>query len=133
LDAKNRVTVPARWRFAGLDELLALPDGVLPVLRLVPREVLTDMLTKVQGSGGLSEPEKLALIRLYSARAFACPLDRQGRLSLPPTHVERLGFSAEVFLVGAWRHIEVWRPEEWETYAAKAESLLGVGAQSLGI
>jgi MraZ protein len=133
LDAKSRVTVPARWRYAGMDELLALPDGAQQVLRLMPREVLTDMLTKVQASEALSEPEKLAVIRLTSARAFPCSLDKQGRLSLPPTHVERLGLSGEVLLVGAWTHIEVWRPDDWESYSGKAESLLAVGAQTVGI
>ena len=91
------------------------------------------MLEKVQVSANFGEPEKLALIRLYSARAFPCPLDKQGRLSLPPAHVDRLGFSGEVLLVGAWKHIEIWRPEEWESYAGKADSLLAVGAQTLGI
>jgi MraZ protein len=133
LDAKSRVTVPARWRFAGMDELLALPDGIQPVLRLMPREVLTDMLTKVQASESLSEPEKLALIRLYSARAFPCPLDKQGRLSLPSASTERIGISGEVVLVGAWRHIEIWRPEDWQSYAGTAEPLLAVGARTFGI
>ena len=107
LDAKSRVTVPARWRFPGMDELLALPDGIQPVLRLMPREVLTDMLEKVQASANFGE--------------------------LPPTHADRLGFSGEVLLVGAWKHIEIWRPEEWESYAGKADSLLAVVAQTLGI
>lgn len=133
LDAKSRVTVPARWRFEGLEELLAVPDGSSPVLRLMPPQVLAETLQRLQEDGTLGAPEKLALTRLYSAQAFPCTLDRQGRLSLPLGYVQRLGFSGEVMLVGAWKHIEIWEPARWRDYSAEAEALMAAGGRGLGL
>ncbi|MGI8605347.1 MAG: division/cell wall cluster transcriptional repressor MraZ [Verrucomicrobiales bacterium] len=99
----------------------------------MPRDVLTEQLEKIQTVATLSEQEKLAIMRLYSARAFPCALDRQGRLSLPPAYVQDLGFAGEVMLVGAWRHIEIWKPAQWKDYASRADTILSVGAQALGI
>jgi MraZ protein len=130
LDAKSRVTVPARWRIEGVDQLLAVPDGVLPVLRLMPPQSLREVLENVEASESLSAQDKLAITRVYSARAFPCSLDKQRRLSLPANYVKALGLSREVMVVGAWKHIEVWRPEEWESYVARADGLLAVGSQS---
>ncbi len=133
LDDKGRVTVPARWRFDGLDELLAIPDGANPCVRLMPKEAFDDLLQKVQASTSHTEQDKLGIVRMYSASAFPCSIDKQGRVVLPAGYIESHQFSGEVTLVGAWRHIEVWRPADWKTYQERYSSMIGAGAQFFGL
>ena len=133
LDDKGRVTVPARWRFDGLEELLAVPDGANPCLRLLSRETFAELLQKVQAGATLSEQDRLGIVRMYSSSAFPCAIDKQGRVLLPADYIRRFGFSGEVTLVGAWRHIEVWRPEDWVAYQEKYTPMIGAGAQFFGL
>jgi MraZ protein len=131
LDAKGRVTVPARWRHDGMDSMLALPDDVQPSLRLMPVGVLDRLLAKVEADEGQGEEMKAEIMRYYSFRAFECPLDKQGRLLVPSMYVERLGFNGTVQLVGAYRHFEMWKPEVWDDHFAKLQQAHAAGALRL--
>lgn len=128
LDAKGRVTVPARWRHDGMEAMVALPDDALPSLRLMPSVVLDRQLAKVEADTSQSEELKAEIMRFYSFRAFECPLDKQGRLLVPSTYVEKLGLAGMVQLVGAYRHFEMWRPEVWDEHFAKLQSAHAAGA-----
>lgn len=127
MDSKGRVTVPARWRFQGLDTLLALPDDQFPTLKLMPLPVFHNMLDRMLSAPGITESDRLRIIRLYSPRAFDCPLDSQGRLLLPSKYVEKLQFSKEVVLIGAYRHIEIWRPQLWTEHSEQLDAASRAG------
>jgi MraZ protein len=131
LDGKGRVTVPSRWRFDGLETLLALPDDAHPALRLMPPAVLNDILTKLESDPSLTEEDRLPKVRYHSSRAFECPLDKQGRLLLPSDYVTELKFAGRVMLIGAWRHLEIWRPERWAEHFAALQSAHAAGALRL--
>ena len=131
LDGKGRVTVPSRWRFDGLDALLALPDDSQPALRLMPAAVLNDILLKLELDASLTEDDRLTKVRYHSSRAFECPLDKQGRLLLPADYVTELKLSGRVMLVGVWRHLEVWRPEHWGVHFGKLTAAHAAGTLRL--
>lgn len=125
------MTVPARWRHAGMTLLLALPDDLQPALRLMPPAVLQAHLDRVEADPDLSEDERDDKIRFHSSRAFECPLDAQGRLSLPPGYVTALGLKGQVMLIGAHRHIEVWSLEEGEAHFSKLQAAHAAGSLRL--
>ena len=128
LDSKGRVTVPARWRHEGMEVMVALPDDFQPSLRVMPSAVLDRELAQLEVDDGQSEELKAEKMRFYSFRAFECPLDKQGRLLLPALHVERLGLSGTVQLVGVFRHFEIWRPDRWQEHLEKLQAAHAAGA-----
>lgn len=128
LDSKGRVTVPARWRHEGMEMLMAFPDDVQPSLRLMPKQVMDLMLTKLEQDPTHPEDLKAEMMRFYSFRAFDCQLDKQGRLLLPSLYVEKLGLSGPVQMVGTFRHFEIWRPEVWQEHLGQLQTAHAAGA-----
>jgi len=128
LDAKGRVTVPARWRHEGMEVMVALRDDVQPSLRVMPEAVLNGMLAKLENADGMAEGVGTEATRYYSSQAFSCPLDKQGRLLVPSEYVEGLGLNGVVQLVGVYRHFEIWQPEVWKDHFAKLQAAHAAGA-----
>jgi len=128
LDAKGRVTVPARWRHEGMERMVALPDDAQPCLRVMPSVVLDMDLAKLEADGSQPEELKSEMFRFFASRAFECPLDKQGRLLLPAHYVENLGLSGPVQLIGAYRHFEIWAPDAWQDHLVKLQSAHAAGA-----
>jgi len=113
LDAKGRLTVPARWRFAGDDEsaaYLALPnrDGSITVY---PPKMAARVHARVEESGGPmgnpSASDALGKI-LANAEYFGC--DAQGRIGIPERLRKFAGLVKEVVLVGRMTTFSLWSP-----------------------
>jgi MraZ protein len=54
------------------------------------------------------------LIRYVVGSVAECPLDKQGRILLPPHLREEASLQREVVLVGMLNHVEIWDKETWE-------------------
>lgn len=119
VDSKHRVTVPSRWRDGDLEELFAVEDEDLGILKLLPREEMERTGRGVVDSNKLSPAEIREFRRFFFASAVNCPVDKQGRVSLPAAAVSTLGLGPDVMLVGVGERIEVWDPAKWES--ARAE------------
>ena len=115
LDAKNRLTVPARFRAAlaggivlakGLERCITLwtPDGF---------EKYTQ--TALAGFHPLS-PEGQKLTRFFSANSMDTELDAAGRVGLPPRLLEHACLSKEVVVTGATTMLEIWDRPTWNSY-----------------
>jgi len=118
VDTKHRVTVPSRWRDGELEELFALEDDGLGILKLLPRGEMERTGQEVLTMQGMSRAEARDFRRYIYSRAVLCPVDKQGRVGLPGALVAQLGLGPEVLLVGVGERIEVWDPEKWEQVRA---------------
>jgi MraZ protein len=114
IDAKNRVTIPARWRRGEVDEFFAIPDLENGFLMMMPPEVMQEVPGRVEADGRLSAQEKRRFIRQFCSRAQHLTTDKQGRLVLPEEHCRLLKLKQEVVLVGGHSRFEVWNPENWK-------------------
>ncbi len=114
LDAKNRLTIPARWRFAGdeaADSYLALPqDGHLLVLPPLEIERLYDKLA----SKALGDTAAQASIQKLFSQAFSFGCDKQGRVGLPEAMLRSVGIEKEALCVGSLTKFTIWSPVRWE-------------------
>ncbi len=114
LDAKNRLTIPARWRFAGdegADSYLALPqDGHLLVLPPLEIERLYDKLA----SKALGDTAAQASIQKLFSQAFSFGCDKQGRVGLPEAMLRSVGIEKEALCVGSLTKFTIWNPARWE-------------------
>jgi MraZ protein len=120
LDAKNRLTIPAKLR-----NLLA--DGVVVALARDSRRCLaiwcvTDFNANVErmldGLHPLSA-DYVRLERFLNAYSSEVELDAAGRVMLPAKLLEQAGLGREVTVIGAGNRLEVWDREAWRTHSAE--------------
>lgn len=112
LDAKGRMSIPARYRDAlvaeeqGLLTLTRHPDGCLMIY---PRRAWE------QKRGQIAElpMNARALQRLLLGSAQDVELDGAGRILVAPELRVAAGLTREVMLLGVGTHFELWDGAEW--------------------
>ena len=65
------------------------------------------------------------LMRLYVASAQECPLDKLGRLLIPPTLRSYAGLEKDVVWAGMVKVIELWSREGWARAQEEARQEAG--------
>ena len=115
LDAKNRLTVPAKFR-ATLSDGVVIAKGVEHCIALWrPDDYETHTAGALSGLNPLS-PESRELKRFFSANAFDTDLDAAGRVMLSPVMIEYAELEREVVVTGAGECLEVWDRPSWASY-----------------
>ncbi len=114
MDAKNRVTIPARWRRGELDEFFAIPDVENGCLMVMPPEETQRVAERVEQDARLRPQERRKFIRQFYSRAQHLVSDKQGRIVLPEEHCRSLQLTGEVVLVGGHSRFEIWNPDNWK-------------------
>jgi MraZ protein len=132
VDEKNRLSIPSRWRDARYQEFHALPDRKNPCLKLLNSDELRRMQRTIDESPDYSPAEKKQFRRFYFSRATPCPVDKQGRMVIPPELQERYRFAGEIVVVGACECLELWHLEDWENAEAGSQNHVDAMAESLG-
>jgi transcriptional regulator MraZ len=124
LDAKNRLTVPAKFR-ASLSDGVTLALGLERCIDLWPPAAFENHVqTVLSGMHPLSvEFEKFN--RFYSANSFDTELDSAGRVMVPKPMLEHAGLKKEVMVTGAATRLEVWDRATWTQYNAALHSDVG--------
>ena len=114
LDAKNRLTVPARFR-AALAEGVVMAKGTEPCVALWTPEAY-DAYTEsiLSGYNPLSE-EADKIQRFFAANSHDTELDSAGRVGFPPFLLEHADLKKEVVVTGSRNRLEVWDRERWNT------------------
>ena len=115
LDAKNRLTVPAKFRVS-LSEGVVLAKGIERCVQLwTPSgfDAYTD--AALQGVHRLSDQSR-KLTRFFSANSLDADLDAAGRVMVPGFLLEHAGLRKEVVVTGAGDCLEVWDRESWAAY-----------------
>ncbi|MCX6386547.1 MAG: division/cell wall cluster transcriptional repressor MraZ [Solirubrobacterales bacterium] len=115
LDAKNRLTVPARFRVA-LGAGVVLAKGVEPCVAIwTPAAYEAQTAAALLGRNPLS-PEARQLSRYFSANAIDIELDKAGRVMLAAFLMEHANLEREVVVTGAGECLEVWNQSAWTAY-----------------
>jgi MraZ protein len=114
LDAKKRVTIPARWRSGEVDEFFAVPNQENGCLMVMPTSVALEVAARAKSDPRFSPQDAQKFLRQFYSRAQHLTTDKQGRIILPDEHCRQLGLKDEVILVGSHPRFEVWSPEAWK-------------------
>ena len=115
LDAKNRLTVPAKFR-AALAGKVFLVRGADPCISLYPEATYSELTeAALQGMNPFSTQAR-ELKRLFHSTATDTELDSAGRVMLTPRHLEHAGIDREVVITGAGDCLELWDRSAWEAY-----------------
>ena len=131
VDAKGRTSLPARLRetlVGAYDERLILTTALDPCLHAYPvRE--WEALETALGRRSLMEPGVKTLMRLYVASAQECPLDKLGRILIPPSLRAHAKLEKDLVWVGMVKVIELWSRDGW----AKAQEEARAAADSADV
>jgi len=115
LDAKNRLTVPARFR-AALSGKVFLVRGVDPCISLYPEETYTAITQAALAGLNPFSPQARELKRMFYGNATDAELDSAGRVMLTPRQLEHAGIDREVVITGAGDCLELWDRSAWADY-----------------
>ena len=137
MDNKGRVSIPSRYR-----EILQERKDRQIVLTNLQQRLDKDAPENIRYvlAFPYSEWQKIEarlaeqpLFRNRNVQRFLisaveeCPLDRQGRILVPPDLREYANLSREVCLVGAVRCFEIWDRVAYEAHAKQLEETIDEG------
>ncbi len=117
LDAKNRLTVPARMR-ASLPESLVLSRGTEKCVAIWrPEDFQAFVSQALEGTRQL-DPKRDAIKRFFFSNSFPVEVDSAGRVMVDKELLAYAGLKKDVVVNGMDDRIEIWDRERWTTYNA---------------
>ena len=131
IDTKGRLSIPSRFReilASSYDERVIITNFD-QCLWAYPVPEWAELEKKV---GALPQfmDEVKALQRVFISAATECPIDKQGRILIPPSLREYAAIDREVVVVGMTRRFELWARERWDVVFTSAQQRLeGLGAK----
>jgi MraZ protein len=131
LDAKNRLSIPARFRadFSGGTVLAKDPEPCVAIWTPATHEAIIERALGELNPMG-SEYRKLS--RFYQGNSFEIGLDASGRVTLPATLLAHATIEKEVVVVGVGDHLEVWGADRWRTEQEALDAEIGEVTERLG-
>jgi MraZ protein len=117
LDAKNRLTVPARYR-ATLAEgvVLAMPVDLEPCVGVWKPDDYERYTERALAELPPLSPRLAELERFFYGSSHDAELDAAGRIMVPSFLGEHAGLSKEVVVVGAGDRLELWDASRWNDH-----------------
>jgi MraZ protein len=115
LDAKNRLTVPSKFRGA-LAGRVFLVKGMDRCLSVYPEATYTELTQSALSGLNPFSPQARELKRMLYGNAMDVELDSAGRVMLPAKFMEHAGISREVIITGAGECLELWDRSTWQDY-----------------
>ncbi len=132
IDVKGRISVPSKFRevlSTNYDERLILTnfDHCLWAYPVNEWQKIEDKVAALPQF----KPEVRALQRAFVSAATECPLDKQGRILIPPSLREYAGIEREVVFVGMVQRIEIWAKNRWTEEFEKSHLKINESALDL--
>ena len=136
LDAKGRISLPSHLRDVLLaqgdegGERLIITTGIDRCLVAYPPRAWQEFERRLAGLSQF-DPAVVQLKRIYVAGATECPLDKHGRLLIPPMLREYAELERDLVWAGMVTTIEIWAKEHWNTQVAASRQDRGAIAKAL--
>ncbi|MGI8513129.1 MAG: division/cell wall cluster transcriptional repressor MraZ [Solirubrobacteraceae bacterium] len=115
LDAKNRLTVPAKFR-ASLADGVVLSRGSERCLEVWPAGDFDRQTAAALERLNPLSPQGRDLKRRLFAAAFDTELAAAGRVMVPPKLMDHAGLDRDVAVIGAGEWLEVWDRGGWAAH-----------------
>ena len=121
LDAKDRLTIPARFR-AALSEGMVLSAGLDPCVEVFPiAEYSRHEQDALAQLNPFSRGDRMMRRRLL-ARSHDDTLDAAGRVHLPKHLIDHAGLGGPCVVVGLVDHLEIWNADTWREHNAEIDA-----------
>jgi MraZ protein len=123
LDAKNRLTVPVRYRGALAEGVvLAAPADLKPCVSLWRQQDYDDYTQQALAELPPLSTRRSELERFFYASSHDADLDAAGRVMIPTTLREEASLTRDVVVLGVGRHLELWDKATWEQHRSALRS-----------
>lgn len=119
LDAKGRLIIPAKFR-EELGDSFIITRGLDDCLFVYPKTEWGILVQKLK-SLPLTRSDARRFVRFLLSGAVECELDKQGRITLPPSLREYAQLDKEVVAIGVSNRVELWSKARWDSYLEEAE------------
>jgi MraZ protein len=135
LDAKNRLTVPARYRGALADgAVLATPVDMRPCIGVWRAEEYEEYTRRALADLQPLSPRRAELERFLHGGSHDVELDAAGRIMIPNSLREAAALSKDVKVVGAGERLELWDTETWAGHRSALQAAVAeVTARADGV
>lgn len=132
IDAKGRTSIPSKFRevlSTNYDERLIITnfDGCLWAYPVAEWQLIENKVAALPQF----KSEVKALQRVFISAATECPIDKQGRILIPPTLREYAGLKKDIVFVGMTKRIEVWAKDRWLTEFEKSQKGIAEKSENL--
>jgi MraZ protein len=130
LDAKNRVTLPAKFRSRFADGVVVTKglDGCLTVFNRQGWESFVE--ARLAQLDSFSK-ESRRVSRFLYAGASETELDGQGRVMLPPSLLQHAGLTKDIVVAGMNDRLEIWDHQAWKQQLEELEGSMEDVAERL--
>jgi len=124
LDAKNRLSVPKKWRFEGDQDdgaYLAISHPMGYILMLPPARALKleDRIDEIPVSD--MEAQNMAMSLMEESHNLSC--DKGGRVVIPSVLKEYTGISKDAQIIGMGSYFVIWDPERRSLFRDDPQSV----------
>jgi MraZ protein len=117
LDAKNRLTVPAKWR-TSLSDGVVLAQGTAKCVSVWTPDHFEAYTDSAIADLHPIDPRRDELERYFQSNSFDVDLDAAGRVMLPGPLMRYAGLTKDVVITGVRTRMEIWDRETWAEYNA---------------
>jgi MraZ protein len=115
LDAKNRLTVPAKMR-SQLTESVVLSRGTQKCVSIWMKADFDAFVEAALAGTQPLDPKRDAIKRFFFSNSFEVELDSAGRVMVPAKLMAYGELQKDVVVNGIGDRIEVWDRAKWNTY-----------------
>ncbi len=132
LNGQGRTSLPAKFReelkVSGEDRLIVTNRE--ECLVAYPPAAWRRLMEKLKEMPQTSK-EYIEFIRFFVSGAQECPIDKQGRILIPPTLRDHSELTKEIVFVGMMNEIEIWSKARWDEEFKKDRGNFGSNSQHL--
>jgi MraZ protein len=115
LDAKNRLTLPARFR-GQLGEKVVLARGTANCVTVFTPSDFDAYVEAALANEHPLSPRADQINRFFQANSHEVDIDAAGRVALPPRLLSHAAISKEVVVTGVGSRLEIWDRKAWDDY-----------------
>jgi MraZ protein len=117
IDQKGRTSIPSRFRellsTKYADDRLIVTSFLDPCLIAYPVAEWQAFEERVRALPRF-DPKVVRLKRVFISGASECPIDRNGRILIPPVLRDFAGLKREIVWSGMVDYIEIWAKDAWD-------------------
>jgi MraZ protein len=127
IDKKGRISVPAQFRAAlAKDEefsgIIAYASFINRCIESCSIERIRKLSVRMEALDPFSE-ERDAFATTILGGSMQLPFDGEGRVMLPAQLIEMAGITEAAMFVGKGETFEIWEPQAFTEYAARARDI----------
>ncbi len=112
LDAKKRLSVPAKWRSIFGDKII-ITTGLDTSLFIFGQEKWEKIAKEISQNGFYTQDNR-NFARFILSNAFEISIDSHGRVLLPDTLIKFAKLTTDIVISGVYDRGEIWDKKEFE-------------------